>query len=165
MTEARFQPEHVIRLLSQHNVRFVLIGGVAATLHGSPLVTFDVDVAYERTKENLTRLADALAEVHARLRGVEEDLPFKPDAQTLEAGTSFTFITDLGSLDCLGWAAGAESFAELEAHAVAMQLGSERVLVASLDDLIAMKRAAGRPKDRVAVMELEAIKEMRRTDF
>jgi len=161
MTPASYDPERALKVLARHRVRFVLIGGVAATLHGSPLLTADVDVAYERTKENLTRLAAALREMHARLRGLERDLPFRPDARTLEMGSNFTFATDVGDLDCLGWTEGVASFADLEARAVRLRLGAEEVLVASLDDLIAMKRAAGRPKDKIAVMELEAIRDSR----
>jgi hypothetical protein len=159
VTQRRFDPEKILELLVKHRVRFVLVGGVAATLHGSPVLTADVDVAYERTKTNLRRLASALDEVHARLRGIEEDLPFRADAQTLDAGSNFTFVTDIGNLDCLGWVEGIASFAQLSEHAATMRLGRHTVLVASIDDLIAMKRAAGRGKDREAVAYLEALKE------
>lgn len=161
MKDTRFQPERLIHLLVKHQVRFVVVGGVAATLHGSAMITGDVDVAYERKKENLARLADALREAHADLRGVEEDLPFSPDQPTLQAGTNFTFITDLGNLDCLGWIEGIASYEALASHAVVMRIGDDDVQVASLDDLIAMKQAAGRSKDRIAVLELDEIKKMR----
>ncbi len=159
MSAPRFDPERLTRLLAKHKVRFVVIGGVAATLHGSPLSTGDVDVAYERTKANLVCLAAALGEVNARLRGIDEDLPFSADARTLEGGSNFTFVTDIGNLDCLGWSQGVASFEALADRAVAMNVSGQRILVASLDDLIAMKRAAGRTKDHLALVYLEAIKE------
>lgn len=161
MSERRFDPEKILELLVKHRVRFVLVGGVAATLHGSPVLTADVDVAYERTMSNLRRLASALDEVHARLRGIDEDLPFRADARTLEAGSNFTFVTDIGNVDCLGWVDGIASFSQLSDRAESMRLGRHTVLVASLDDLIAMKRTAGRGKDREAIAYLEGLKERR----
>lgn len=160
MNEQRFDPELLTRHLAKHGVNFVVVGGVAATLHGSPMLTGDVDIAYERTKENLRRLATALVEVHARLRGVEENLPFVPEVPTLEAGSNFTFETDLGNLDCLGWIDGIDSYKSLSRNAVTMRLGRSDVMVASIDDLILMKRAAARAKDRDAIRYLEAIKEV-----
>lgn len=160
MTEPRFDPAAVTLLLSRHRVHYVVIGGVAATLHGSPVLTGDVDIAYERTRENIERLAEALAEVHARLRGVDEDLPFKPDAATLMSGSNFTFVTDLGNVDCLGWVEGIKSYEALSQRAIVVELSGESVKVASIDDLIAMKRAAGREKDRIGISHLETIKEM-----
>lgn len=161
MTETRYDPERLLLVLAKQGVRSVVIGGVAATLHGSAMVTADLDIAYERTRENLARLAAALEEIGARLRGIEDDLPFKPDARALEAGQNFTFVTRLGNLDCLGWTEGVASYEDLAERAVPMTIGRATVLVASLEDLIAMKRAAGRPKDRLAVMELEEIGRMR----
>ena len=77
MSTPRYDPERILKKLLQHNVRFVVIGGVAAALHGSPMLTADVDISYERSPGNLERLGAALAEMNARLRGVEEDLPFE----------------------------------------------------------------------------------------
>lgn len=155
-----FDPERLLAVLGRHGVQFVVVGGTAAGLHGSPMGTFDLDVAYERSKQNLKRLADALAEIHARLRGIEEVLPFKPDPKTLEMGSNFTFSTDFGPLDCLGWVEGVSSYRSLLEHAVRMELGKIEVLVASIDDLISMKRAAGRPKDQDGVRYLEEIRKM-----
>jgi hypothetical protein len=154
----RYDPERIIRKLLQHEVRFVLIGGVAAALQGSPLLTADVDISYERTPQNLERLAGALKDMNARLRGVEEDLPFTPDARALKSGSNFTFVTDLGDLDCIGWPDGINSYDELARAAPAMRIGRHEVLVASIDDLIRMKRAAGRPKDVAGAMALEEVK-------
>jgi hypothetical protein len=158
MTHA-FDPLHALRTLHEHDVRFVLIGGMGARLHGSPTVTNDTDVCYERTPENLERLAAALRELHARLRGVDGDVPFRLDAATLAAGDHFTFVTDAGNLDVLGSPSGSDGFRSLARSAVPMDLDGLTVLVASIDDLIAMKRAAGRPKDLVEVEILSAVKD------
>jgi hypothetical protein len=155
---AEFQPEAVIELLGGHQVQYVLIGGLAAITHGAPLVTQDIDICYARDRANLGRLADALRAVHAELRGAEPGHPFRLDARTLANGDSFTFTTDVGWLDILATLSGVAGYDELARTADAYQLWGHRVLVASLDDLIRMKRAAGRPKDLLAVEELAALR-------
>lgn len=154
-----FEPEAVIRLLGSHDVRWVLIGGLAAITHGAPLVTQDVDVCYARDDANLQRVAAALAEVHAELRGADPGLPFRLDARTLRAGDAFTLTTDVGWLDLLGTPLGTQGYDDLARTADAFDLFGQRILVASLDDLIRMKRAAGRPKDLLAVEELGALRD------
>jgi hypothetical protein len=154
----RYDPEQILRKLLEHQVEFVVIGGVAAALHGSPMLTADVDISYKRTSENLARLAAALAEMNARLRGIEEDLPFQPDARALKSGSNFTFTTDLGDLDVIGWPDGISSYDALVRAALPMRIGRQEVLVASIDDLIRMKRAAGRPKDVAGALALEEVK-------
>jgi len=138
----------------------VIIGGLAVTLHGSALLTEDIDVMYGREAENIERLAAALAGLEVRLRGVPDDLPFKPDAKTLMAGQNFTFTTQYGPFDVLAYADGAPSYSDLRERAVRMEFDAREVLVASLDDLIAMKAAAGRSKDLRAIDDLEAIREL-----
>ena len=160
MTDFVFEPEQILRKLTEHEVNFVVIGGLAATIHGSPMVTVDIDIAYERTPENLGRLAAALEDTNARLRGVEEDVPFELDLKTLRAGHNFTFETDLGNLDILGWPDGIGDYETIVGNAIETTFGGQPVKVASIDDLINMKRASNRPKDQVEVMHLEAVKEM-----
>lgn len=154
-----FRPEEVIRLLGRHGVRYVLVGGLAAISHGSSLVTVDVDICHARDRDNLERLADALQEVRADLRGAEPGLLFRLDAKTLERGDSFTFSTDLGAVDILGTPSGTEGYDDLARTADSLELFGYRVLVASVDDLIRMKRAAGRTKDLLAVEELAALRD------
>ena len=154
-----FRPEDVIRLLGRHEVRYVLIGGLAAITHGSSLVTVDVDICHATDRPNLERLVTALREIHAYLRAVEPGLPFRLDAKTLERGDSFTLTTDLGALDLLGTPAGTGGFDDLARTADRLELFEHDVLVASVDDLIRMKRAAGRPKDLRAVEELAALRD------
>lgn len=139
----------------------MLIGGVAARLHGSPSLTRDVDVCYSRDRANLERLAGVLSSVHARLRGVDDDVPFLLDARTLLAGANFTFTTDLGDLDLLAAPAGVTGYDELVRSAELVDLGDVAVFVATLDDLIRMKTAAGRAKDRAEVEILAALRDER----
>ena len=94
--------EAPLRLLGEHKVDCVIVGGIAALIHGSLLLTNDVDVCYARDPENLRRLVGALQSVHARLRNAPEGLPFILDAETLKRGLNFTFTTNIGDLDLLG---------------------------------------------------------------
>ena len=152
-------PRLILEVLHCHEVRFVTIGGVAGVLHGSPSITTDLDVCYQRDKENLERLAAALRELHAKLRGVDDGVPFLLDAMTLRAGDRFTFETKYGSFDILGTPSGTRGYDDLMESATEMDIDGLTVAVASLDDLIAMKHAAGRPKDRVEVEILIALRE------
>jgi hypothetical protein len=157
VTEPAFDPLRALRTLDRHHVRFVVIGGLGARLHGSPTVTNDTDICYERSLENLEKLAAALRDLGATLRGLEEDVPFLLDAKTLAAGDHFTFETRAGSFDCLGTPAGVGGFDDLADGAVPFDVDGITVLVASIDDLIRMKRAAGRPKDLIEVEVLGAV--------
>ena len=154
-----FEPLGSLRVLSDHGVRYVVIGGIAGATHGSPSVTQDLDVCYERSPENLEQLATALGSIHARLRGADDDVPFSLDAKTLAAGGHFTFLTDLGDLDCLGIPAGTLGYDDLVKDAVDIDLDGLVVAVASIDDLIRMKRAAGRPRDLAELEILGALRE------
>lgn len=156
---AEFQPESVIRLLGRHGVRYVLIGGLAAVTHGAPLVTQDIDICYARDPDNVERLVAALREVNAALRGAEPGLPFRLDVQTILAGDAFTFTSDAGWVDILATPAGTSGYEDLARTAEVFDLFGYRVLVAAVDDLIRMKRAAGRPKDLLAVEELGALRD------
>lgn len=148
-----------LRVLTHHRVRYVLIGGYGAIARGSPILTGDIDICYARDDENLERLAAALRELSATLRGAPLDLPFQLDAKALEEGDRFTFTTTAGSLDCLGTPTGTQGFADLDQDAGDVDLKGMTVRVASLEDLIRMKRAAGGPKDIVGLEWLRAIRE------
>jgi hypothetical protein len=157
-----FDPIGALATLQRHDVEFVVIGGVAGRLWGSPTMTNDVDICYARDRANLEHLATALRELGARLRGVDDDIPFQLDAATLANGQNFTFATSLGPLDILGLPAGIRHFRELAANAAHFDLGDGVIVkVCDIDDLIRMKRAAGRPKDRIEVEVLSAVREER----
>lgn len=149
----------VLRVLARHGVRVVLIGGYAAIARGSPLLTGDVDLCYARDDANLERLAVALRELQATLRGAPPDLPFLLDAKALKEGDHFTFSTTAGALDCIGTPAGTRGFGDLDEEATDVELDGLTVRVASLDDLIRMKRAAGRLKDQVGLEWLRALRD------
>ena len=151
--------EAPLRLLGEYRVECVIVGGVAAAIHGSLLLTNDLDVCYARNPENLKQLADALQSVHARLRNTPEGLPFILDAETLKRGLNFTFATDIGDLDLLGEVRGVGHYDEVRADSVTVELFGYRFAVIDIGKLIVAKRAAGRPKDLIALPELEAIQE------
>jgi hypothetical protein len=159
-----FDPKPIFETLVRHGVDFVVIGGIAGMAHGSALNTDDIDVAYERSRENLEKLAAALVELEAKLRGsnVPDDLPFILDAETLRQGSNFTFDTKFGILDILGDAAGAPSYRNLAADAVTVEIARVQVRVSSLDHLIAMKLATGRPRDAMAAMEYRQLSDLLR---
>jgi hypothetical protein len=154
-----FDPLGALELLSEHEIDFVLIGGLAARLHGSPTVTDDLDICHSAEPDNLERLAEALRQMQAKLRGAPTDVPFLLDARTLAAGAKFTFSTDYGPLDCMALPAGVNGYDELSRTADRMRFNDLEVLVASIDDLILMKRAAGRPQDLKELETLGALKE------
>jgi len=159
--EVVFDPRPILGVLVRHDVRFVVIGGIAASLQGSTTITNDFDICYARAPENLERLVRALSELHATLRGRREPVAFRLDARTLKAGLNFTFDTDYGPFDCLGSAAGGFDYEQLQRNADAMNLVGTNISVASLDDLIRMKRAAGRNKDLIEIENLSALREVR----
>jgi hypothetical protein len=160
-TSPAFDPLRALAALDRHGVRFVIIGAFAGRLLGSPTVTRDLDVCYSRDRANLAALAAALRELRARLRTPEGPLDIPIDAQALLSGESFTFTTDAGDLDVLGTPSGTEGYEELARTADEFDLDGLRVRVASIDSLIRMKRAAGRPKDLIEVEILSAVREER----
>ena len=152
----------MVEVLDRHAVDFIVIGGIAGIIHGSAYPTYDFDVLYARDEANLGRMAAALKELDVTLRGAPADLPFQIEAETLAAGSNFTFESKLGRVDILGDAAGMRSYQEVRADAKIEETFGFPVRVASLDDLIRMKRAAGRGKDVLMVEELTALAEDQR---
>jgi hypothetical protein len=157
----RFDPFAALHVLQNHGVRFILIGGMAGRALGSPTITNDLDICYERSAANCDALAAALRELKATLRGAPPDLPFQLDGRTLRFGDSFTFETTAGPIDCLGTPSGTTGYADLVKNAIEMTVQDLALLVTSIDDLLRMKRAADRPKDRVEVEILSALKQER----
>lgn len=159
---AEFRPRALLSTLTAHGVDFVVIGGIAALLHGSDRNTFDLDVSPAANRENLDALGKALVELNAVLRGIEEDLPFVPDGRTLARMRILTLDTSLGPLDVLTHPDGAPSYAKLRSRALRIDIGPTDVLVASLDDLLSMKRATNRDKDMLDVETLAALQRLGR---
>jgi predicted nucleotidyltransferase len=147
----------LLRLLTEHDVAFLIIGGVAAVIHGSSRLTQDLDVVYHRSSQNLTRLVQALAEQAPYLRGAPPGLPFQWSVATLRMGLNFTLETSVGPLDLLGEITGGGSYEELLDHTIEVEVFGIRCRCLDLPALIRTKRAAGRPKDLEAIAELEVI--------
>jgi len=154
----------ILRVLLENHVDFIVVGGVAAVAHGSARATFDVDVVYARSRDNMGRLVEALAFLKPYLRGAPPGLPFRWDVETIAHGLNFTLTTQIGDLDLLGEIVGGGGYHELHGHAVALPLFGMQCLCLDLDTLIHVKRAAGRPKDFEAIAELEALREEQRKD-
>ncbi len=151
--------EKALITLDNAQVRFVIVGGLAITIHGSAYVTFDLDFCYARDAENLSRLAQALQPFHPRLRGAPVNLPFRFDEETLSSGLNFTLTTDLGDIDLLGEITGIGNYAEAIEVSMPVELFGRSFAVLTLDALIRSKKAAGRPKDLQVLPELEALRE------
>jgi len=143
------QPGPLLSALEKHGVDFVVIGGIAGMAHGSSYPSYDLDIAYARNRENLERLVAALEEIGVTLRGAPADLPFQLDVRTFEMGANFTFITPYGDFDVLADVGGIKTYDDLRRSAQDKRIAGHTVPVASIDHLIAMKRAAGRTKDKL----------------
>ena len=153
---AEFDPVAALRVLTKHEVEFVVVGGIAARLRGAPLLTEDVDVTPSTSKANLVRLAHALEELEARLRTAHEPdgVPFPFDPGLLESATVWTLATKYGDLDLVTMPAGTRGYDDIIRDADELRVAIEpelRVHVASLVDVIRSKEAAGRDKDRAAM--------------
>jgi predicted nucleotidyltransferase len=152
----------ILRTLNEHEVRYVLIGGLAAIMWGSDYITKDVDVCYARDDENLRALVRALRSLDAHLRGWPEGVPEFIDERAFRLGDTMTFETKFGAFDCLGTPAGTDGYGELKEQASAMTVEDDvTVFVASIEHIIHMKRTAGRPKDLSEVENLKVLREMR----
>jgi predicted nucleotidyltransferase len=161
MAEREFDPGRILGLLTARGVDFVVIGGIAAVLHGSARATQDLDISFATDEPNLVALGKVLVELNARLRGVEDDVPFVADHDTLRRVENLTLETTAGDFDLLARPDGAPPYARLRQNADRYDIGAFAVLVATVEDLLAMKRAAGRPKDLADIAELTAIVRLR----
>ena len=159
MSAPRFRPRLVIDTLNRHGVRYVLIGGVAATLHGSPLRTGDTDVCPDARPDNLVNLAAALRDLNARIRteGVDGGLPFSCDAAFLSRAGLLNLETDAGDLDLSYTPIGTGGYDDLIEHVVRFDLDGVTAPVAALSDVIRSKTAANRPKDHATLPILEEL--------
>lgn len=151
----------VLNALHDGGVEFIVVGGVAAAAHGAPRSTLDVDVVYRRSAENLRHLVTALAPHAPYPRGAPPGLPFVWDERTLKNGLNFTLTTSLGDVDVLGEIVGGGGYDQLLPHSEERIIHGRPCRCLDLETLIAVKRAAGRPKDFEAIAELELILEER----
>ena len=153
--------EKLIAVLAEAGVEFIIVGGLAATAHGSARLTQDIDVVYSRSLENLDRVVLALAPFLPYLRGAPPGLPFGWDSSTLRRGLNFTLTTKIGDIDLLGEVTGGGTYEHLLPHTVVMEFFGHSCRCLDLPWLIRVKRAAGRPRDMESVAELEILLEER----
>jgi hypothetical protein len=151
----------LISLLVENDIEFIIVGGAAATAHGAARLTLDLDVVYKRDVVNLDRIVRALKPLEPYLRGAPPGLAFEWSIETLQKGLNFTITTTLGALDLLGEIVGGGSYEKLRADTIEIEIAGMKCLCLSLERLIEVKRAAGRPRDLEAIAELEKIRDER----
>ncbi len=158
-----FDPHRLLEALATKNVKFIILGGVAANLHGAARVTFDLDICYERSEDNLKALSSALSEFRPRLRGknLPDKLPFHLDVKTLQTGLNFTLQTDVGPLDLFGEIISVGEYSQALKESEEYEIYGFSCKVLNLDALIRNKRSTGRNKDLAGLVELEALKILR----
>jgi predicted nucleotidyltransferase len=156
-----FRPAALLARLVDGGVDFVIIGGVAVVLQAQPRFTKDLDICYAPDPANLERLGGVLTGLNARLRGIDEEIPFVADARMLRQTQVLTLTTDDGDLDLLVDPSGAPPYAELRADADLLDVAGIEVRVASIEHLTAMKHAAGRPQDLVDIEVLQIARRRR----
>ena len=156
-----FRPVDILRVLVEHQVEFILIGGLAAAVHGSPYGTSDVDVVPLRETANLSRLSDALRALGARdYVSATESVPFAHDGRSLGDAQVWNLATPLGGLDITFVPAGTDGYRDLAERAQTVDIGDLDVPVAALEDIVRSKAAAGREKDQVVLPALRRLLEM-----
>jgi hypothetical protein len=158
--EANFSD--LLPLLVRHNVRFIVVGGGAAIAHGLARLTYDLDVVYARDPDNIRNLCAALRNHRPYLRGAPPGLPFSWDEETIKAGLNFTLTTSVGDLDLLGEVTGGGDYDQLLPFTEELKAFGVNCCFVTLERLIQLKRAAGRPKDLEVIAELQALLEERR---
>jgi len=144
----------ILRILSEHNVQFIIVGGVCAVLHGAPVTTFDLDVVHARDKDNLGRLLAALNELEAYYR----DRPgqkLKPKLSHIASPGHQLLMTNAGPLDLLGTIGKDQSYRDLIKHTDMLEADTITMRILTLPVLIAMKEELGRDKDRAVLSILK----------
>ncbi len=151
--------ERLLGALDRASVEYIVVGGIAARIHGAARLTQDIDIVYGRSDDNLKRLCKALRSLRPYLRGAPAGLPFEWSAATLRAGLNFPLTTSAGDIDLLGEIVGGGTYDNLLPHTISVRAFGYNAKVLDLEWLIRVKRAAGRPKDLEAIAELEALRD------
>lgn len=159
-----YRPAALVRALVEGGVDFVIVGGVAVILQAMPRFTKDLDICYSTAQDNLDALGSVLVTLEARLRGIPETVPFVPDGRTLRQTQMMCLTTPEGDIDLLVDPDGAPAYETLRHRADIMELGGHSVRVASIEDMLAMKRAAGRRQDLIDLESLEVAHLRKRPD-
>jgi hypothetical protein len=155
-----YRPGALVQALMDGGVDFVIVGGVAVVLQAMPRFTKDLDICYATAEDNLDALGHVLLGLTARLRGIPETVPFVPDGRALRHTQMLCLTTPVGDLDLLVNPDGAPAYETLRDRASVMQLSGRNVRIASIEDMLAMKRAAGRPQDLLDIESLEVAREL-----
>ena len=150
-------PARILQALADGDVRFIVVGGIAAVAQGAPVVTFDVDIVHERSPENVRRLLEALTGIGAVYVRAPGSPPIAP-REDLLLGEGHHILTTLhGRLDVLGRIEGGRGYEELLPHTLQSRIGDAAVRLLSIETILDIKRASPRPKDRAIVPLLEAV--------
>jgi hypothetical protein len=163
---ADFEPGQILRALEAHHVRYVVIGAIAAIAAGAPVLTTDIDVTPDRSRENLERLSLALRDLDAKPRSesAPEGVSFPLDAEMLATADSWMLTTRAGNLDLLFLPSGTSGYDDLRRGARQERIAGVMVAVAALSDVIRSKEAAGREKDSMQLpilrRTLEQVREL-----
>lgn len=149
----------IVEVLLDHDVAFMVIGGLAARMQGSPLPTQDIDITPETSADNLARLSAALRNLDARVRhpDIPDGLPFGHDATSLASAIFWNLTTPFGDLDLSFVPAGTTGYADMVAGVVTIEVHGTPFPVASLADVVRSKNAANRDKDRRALPVLREL--------
>ncbi len=160
-TQCESELEQIAGLLARHGVEFLVVGGQAEILMGSPRITYYTDICYRRTAENLNRLANALKELKPTLRGAPPDLPIVLDAPALTLGNNYTFDTRFGPVDFLGWVEPHGPYEAMLPQSESYPVGDMEIRTIGLEDLIRVKEHIRRSKDSDSLFQLLAIRKLR----
>lgn len=159
-SQPEYRPGALVQALVDGGVDFVIVGGVAVVLQAMPRFTKDLDICYATAEENLDALGRVLVGLTARLRGIPETVPFVPDGHSLRQTQILCLTTPVGDIDLLVNPEGSPDYETLRERASVMDLSGRSVRVASIQDMLAMKRAAGRPQDLADIESLEVAREL-----
>jgi len=151
---------HILEVLNKHKVEYIVVGGVAAVIHGAPMTTFDLDTLVKVESANAGRLANALSELDAHFR--EHQNRLSPTIQDILAGGHLLLMTRAGPLDVLGFIGNNQRYDDLVDASSEIQTSEGPLQLLNLEELIEQKKQMGRPKDRAAVELLEAVLQYRR---
>jgi hypothetical protein len=153
--------EGLLATLRAGSVEFIVVGDVATVIHGSPRLTSHLDIVYSRRRENISRIATALAPLQPYPRGASPRLPFRLDEGTVARGLNFVLNTSLGALDLLGEITGGGRYEDLLPDTIRVTLFGMDYSCLNLDRVIELKRAAGLPSELFVIAELEVLREER----
>jgi hypothetical protein len=152
----------LIERLTKGSVKFVLIGGFAGVVHGCTYVTQDIDICCDFSADNLLALQKALKDLHPVHRMTPQRLKLKLTAESCTRLKNLYLDTDVGQVDCLGYVQGLGNYEDIEPMSEIRDIGGLRIRVLTIDSLIKARKAMSRPRDKEAVLQLEAIKKMRK---